>query len=83
MPTDKSFRTVQGLSSKPSVKGAEYQVKVSRVTVPHETAAAPKGQARSPKPQHLGATRGVAAGGKKVPPMGTTKHTRAMGIEST
>jgi hypothetical protein len=83
MPTDKSFRKVQGLSSTPATKGAEYQVKVSRVPVPHETAAAPKGQARSPKPQHLGATRGVGAGGKRVPPMGTTKHTRAMGIEST
>jgi len=79
----KSFRTVQGLTSKPSIKGAEYQVKVSRVTTPHETAAAPKGQARSPKPQHLGATRGVGAGGKKVPSANTSSHSRAWGIEST
>jgi len=82
MPTDKSFRKVQGGSS-PSQKGAEYAIKRYPVPGMHETAKAPKGQARSPKPQHLGATRGVGAGGKKVPPMGTTKHTRAMGIEST
>lgn len=80
MPTDKSFRKVQGLSSTPATKGAEYQVKVSRVT---PMPAGPKSQARSPKPQHLGATRGVGAGGARVPAMKSSKHTRAMGIEST
>lgn len=76
----KAFRTVQGMGSKPATKGAEYQVKVSPVT---PMPAGPKEQARSPKPQHLGATRGIGAGGKRVPPMGSTKHDRAMGIEST
>ena len=79
----KSFRSVQGTSSTPATKGAEYQVKVSRVTTPHETAAAPKGQARSPKPQHLGATRGVGAGGKKVPAANTSSHSRAWGLKGS
>jgi hypothetical protein len=79
----KSFRTVQGAGSKPSTKGAEYQVKVSRVTTPHETAAAPKGQARSPKPQHLGATRGVGKGGRAVPASNTSSHSRAWGLKGS
>lgn len=76
----KGFRTVQGAGSKPAQKGSEYQVKVS----PMGTMPAAKGtQARSPKPQHLGATRGIAAGGAKVPASNTSSHSRAWGLKGS
>lgn len=77
----KLYQSVQG-ASKPKQKGAEYHVQVSPVTVPHETSAAPKTQARSPKSQHLGATRGVGAGGRKVgESINTSAHSRAWGLK--
>jgi len=83
MPTDKSFRSVQG-GSTPTQKGAEYAIKRYPVTKPHETADAPKGQARSPKPVHLGASRGVGAGGAKVSgSVNTSSHSRAWGLKGS
>jgi hypothetical protein len=81
MPTDKSFRTVQG-GSTPTQKGAEYAIKRYPATKPHETKDAPPGQARSPKPVHLGASRGVAAGGARVPEgVNRSSHSRAWGLK--
>lgn len=83
MPTDKSYRTVQG-GSTPTQKGAEYAIKRYPVGKPHETAAAPPGQARSPKPVHLGATRGVGAGGAKVSEsVNRSSHSRAWGLKGS
>lgn len=83
MPTDKSFRKIGGASS-PSVKGAEYSVKrLGSVPSPYETKNAPPGQARSPQGPHLGSTRGVGAGGTRVPEPPRSKHDKAMGIETT
>jgi hypothetical protein len=79
----KSFRTVQGTSGTPAKKGAEYFIKVTPAPGMHETAVAPKGQARSPKPQHLGATRGVAKGGRAVPSSNTSSHSRAWGLKGS
>jgi hypothetical protein len=83
MPTDKSWRSVGGQATPPT-RGAEYQVKRYPAPEMAETRKAPPGQARSPAPQHLGATRGVGAGGAKVSEkINTSSHSRAWGLEST
>jgi len=83
MPTDESYRTVQG-QTPPPTKGAEYQVKRYPAPEPPETKAAPPGQARSPRSPHLGATRGVAAGGAKVSEsINRSAHSRAWGLKGS
>jgi hypothetical protein len=83
MPTDKSFRSVQGQGT-PATKGAEYQVKRYAAPEMAETRKAPPSQARSPAPQHLGATRGIGAGGAKVSErVNTSAHSRAWGLKGS
>jgi len=80
MPTDKLWRSVQGITP-PTQKGAEYQVKRYPCPKMYETRNAPPEQARSPQGPHLGATRGVANGGAKVPStINTSSHSRAWGL---
>lgn len=80
MPTGKPFRRVQGTST-PSTQPAPADVK--RYPAP-KMPEGPPGQARSPKPEHLGAARGTPDGGKKLPEaINRSAHSRAWGLEST
>lgn len=83
MPTDKAWRSVQGQATPPT-RGAEQDIKRSPAPEPAETRNAPPGQARSPAPEHLGAARGVGAGGSRVSEkINQSSHSRAWGLKGS
>ena len=80
MPSDKSFRRVQG-TPPPTQKPQEHDI--TSYPAP-KMPAGPPSQARSPKPEHLGAAKGMPEGGTKVgEQVNRSSHSRAWGLKGS